>query len=84
MKHQDTSFKLVGVFNRIRQENGYLYGDVITPYGVVAAVCDTYTRLDFVAHGRHHMRTWKRRFTARGIAAKAHEFARELTNPPTP
>lgn len=85
MKHNDESFKLDGVIGRIRSENGYLYGDVITPYGVVAAVCDTRTRLDFVCKGRHHMRTWNRRFTARGLATKANEFARELTYaPPTP
>jgi hypothetical protein len=80
-KYQDDSFKVGSAFNRVRQCGRWLHGDVVTQYGVVAVVSEVgRTRFDFAANRRHYMRVYDRAFTSRGLATKAGQFAKEITN----
>ena len=65
--------------------NGWTDGTVKTPHGMV----DVYaqgddkhrhvTQLIFQSRGRVYVRTFEKRYTHRGIARKAKELAREIT-----
>lgn len=72
-------------FNRSKElKEGWTEGDVVTPFGIVSVyaqgddIHSHITRLDFVFNGRLHLRTYRKRYTVRGIKTKAYEFAKEV------
>lgn len=71
----------------VRKE-GWMDGDVLTPYGIVTVYAQgdaenvPHTKLDFVWRGRLHIRNFNgKRYSARGIVTKAMEFATEIAAP---
>lgn len=89
MKIINDSYKLGRGFSRIETNKTlsgeYDVGSVFTPHGIVCvyaqgdASSSSYTRLDFVRSGRHHMRNFlNKRYSKRGLAKIARAFAKEL------
>ena len=64
----------------------YHYGTVVTPHGIVIVYAqgdgnayNHFSALDFVHGGRWHSRAFDgKRYTPRGLARKAKQFAREI------
>lgn len=82
-KQADDSLRIQHAFGRIDECHGYRSGIILTPHGIVYGYSQKegpHAMLDFVCRGRLHMRTFKRDFTARGLAAKASQFAKQLTH----
>jgi len=66
------------------RKDGWTDGEVLTPQGIVLAYAQGgekqfhHTSLRMVVNGRVYHRSWNKRYTKRGIARKAREFARDL------
>lgn len=84
MKINNDSMSVGTGFSRIEDRGWWLDGEVATDYGFVTVYAQgdsnnfAYSRLDFIANGRLYMRTFDKRYTARGLAMKARQFAREI------
>ena len=61
-------------------------GEVVLPEGIVSAYMQGdddhfhHTRLDFVAGGRLHIWSWKKRYSKRGVVTLAKKMVAEITS----
>ena len=56
-------------------------GEVITPDGIVTVLAQNnpdLSRLDYVFEGRVYSRSYRKRYSSRGLVTKAKQFAREI------
>lgn len=81
--YTDDSYALHGAsanrMERITVDSGawYCAGEVLTPVGIVSVYMEKgHASLRYAFRGRLYIRKFPRHFTARGIAAKAFQFAR--------
>lgn len=72
-------------FGRLHNnESGWTDGEVVTPYGIVSVYAQGdkenwhLTRLDFAHKNRMYIRSFRKRYTHRGIVTKANRFAQEI------
>lgn len=65
---------------------GYEIGTMVTPYGNVNIYSQGddksihYTELGFAYEGCQYTRTWRKRFSKRGLAILASRFAKEISS----
>ena len=86
MKIEDESRSVGNGYSRVRKHaKGWTTGEVVTPHGFVlvsADGCDKVlhrTSLSIALAGRLHTRVfYNKRYTYRGIALKAKQFAKEI------
>ena len=83
MEIYNDSFSLKKPFGRIKEHlKGWTYGEVVTPNGIVSVYAQAnnfyLTRLDFVFKNRLYIRSFKRRYSHRGIITKANLFTKEI------
>ena len=84
--YYDTNYSVGPGWSNIFYNREYdcLDGYVITPHGIVLATSEgdsthePYTRLTFVWNDRFIYRIFYKRYSSRGLATKAKQFAREI------
>lgn len=84
----ERSYSVSQSFSQVRKREShgrtYLTGTITTRVGIMRVYSQGdkeavhATSIEVVIGGRCHHRHWRRRFTARGIARKANEWAREI------
>jgi len=90
-KYEDDSRAVGPGYSGIEDHDIYAEGLVGTAYGFVDCYSEDdmcrygffigvkpILRLDFIWQGGLYTRTWQKQFTPRGLARKAHAFAREV------
>jgi hypothetical protein len=83
----DYSVEKTGFSRTEERREGWLDGEVATPWGFVVCYAQgdknnvNHTRLDFIHDGRLYTRSFlNKRFTQRGIKTKAMQFAKEIAS----
>ena len=85
IKIQEYDYSIGNGYSSVRdRKEGWTEGNVLTPQGIVTVYAQGdknefhHTSLEMVVDGRVYHRQWNKRYTKRGIARKAREFARDL------